>query len=99
MLISWSNLPARRRAASRESGRLVAPITMTGLLSVLSQDISEEAGEESGNGRDFHGKRTVHTGKELSDNSSLHLALRAFAFWGDSIDFVDEQQAWGYPLE
>ena len=38
--ISWSNLPARRRAASNESGRFVAPITITGLLSVLSHDIS-----------------------------------------------------------
>lgn len=40
MLISWSNLPARRRAGSRESGRFVAPITTTGLLSVLSHDNS-----------------------------------------------------------
>ena len=40
ILISWSNRPARRKAASRESGLLVAPITITGLLSVLSQDIS-----------------------------------------------------------
>ena len=40
ILISWSNLPARRSAASSESGLFVAPITITGLLSFFSHDMS-----------------------------------------------------------
>ena len=40
MAISWSNLPALRRAGSRLSGLFVAPMIMTGLLSVLSHDRS-----------------------------------------------------------
>lgn len=41
MLISWSKRPARRSAGSKESGLFVAPMTMTGLLSVFSQDKSK----------------------------------------------------------
>lgn len=43
MLISWSNLPARRNAGSKESGRFVAPITMTGFESTSLDDMSRTA--------------------------------------------------------
>lgn len=38
--ISWSKRPARRSAGSSESGRLVAPIIITGLPSVFSHERS-----------------------------------------------------------
>ena len=33
---------------------------------------------------------TIHAGQELSYNSSFHLPLSAFSFWGDSIYFIYE---------
>ena len=89
MLISWSNLPALRRATSSESGLLVAPITMTGLLSFFSQDMSILHINDNFQGW-FVTALAVHAGQKLSYNSSLHLPLSTFSFWSNSVYFIYE---------
>lgn len=90
MLISWSNRPARRRAASNESGRLVAPITMTGLFSVFSHDISTLVRSKD---EDKKGdiEITIHARQELCNYTPFHLSLGALSFWSYRIDLIDEK--------
>lgn len=44
------------------------------------------------------GTLTIHACQELSHDPPLHLPLRALPFWGDGVDFIDEQEAWGDAL-
>jgi hypothetical protein len=86
MLISWSNRSARRRAASNESGRFVSPMTITGLFSVFSQDMSVRVRLE-----DVVEKSDVKIpSMQVRNHASFHLPLGALSFWSDS-NLVDGQ--------
>jgi hypothetical protein len=90
MLISWSNLPARRKAASNESGRFVAPMIMTALSPVLSHDRSSLQYKDDDETWDVLRVLTIHACEELSDYSAFHFALGALSFGCDGINFIDE---------
>lgn len=96
MAISQSNLPALRNAGSSESGRFVAPITITGLPSFLSQARSKESTARSvqlySRGMDTSKTGlTVHAGEQLGDDPPLHLSLRRLPLGRDGVNLVDEE--------
>lgn len=37
--------------------------------------------------------RTIETSQELSNDATLHFALRIFTFAGDGVDLIDKQDA------
>jgi hypothetical protein len=92
MLISWSKRPALLSAASRESGRLVAPITMMALFSVFSQESSAMEDCKLIVQESTGWKHTIHTGQELGHDAALHLSLCTLALWCDRVNFIDEEQ-------
>jgi len=65
-------------------------MTMTGLLSFFSHDISIDI--KTAKNQQLS-TRTVHTSEKLGNYPPLHLSLRTFSLWGDSINLVDEEKA------
>ena len=60
MLISWTKLLVRQSAASIESGLFVASMTMTGLLSFFSDDVTVPWSQRMDSGYTGENSRSMH---------------------------------------
>lgn len=83
--ISRSNRPALRKAGSSESGRFVAPMTMT-----VSFEDAKSTDELAGT-KCTKGWLTIHARKQLGNYSPFHFSLSCLSLRCDSVHFVKKQ--------